>query len=241
MKFTIFYINDDRKAMRESIINRCKREYVRIPAVDGSNEDLVPLLKEFNLEDSVKHHHRPYRKGELGIWLTVLRAVKWCAENEEALLTFEDDAVIQTDFNSKFESRLEHLPEDFDFLSLFVPRDHYHWYGYEKELDENGYVIKGMARKIGQSEPNPYWVNSFICKTWQRYGGVSMLYSPDGAKKILKLIDSEGISWQYDEWMYRHQRLGNLNGYAFHPGKSDIVRTKPCPTIIHRTEMFEWK
>lgn len=238
MRYTVFSVSQERAQFRQAIIDRCPLDYAPVKSVNGVTEDLDSYIERWGLSESIKNNHQPYHKGELGIWFSVLNAIEWCASNEEELLTLEDDAMIQTDFGAKLESRLSYLPSDYDFLSLFVPRDHTDWFHYEKLIDERGVILDGKHKRVGRNNVHPYFVNQFISKSWQRYGGVSMLYSPSGARKILDLISTIGISWQYDEWMYMQQRIGNLNGYSFNPGKVDIVRLRPAKSTVHYTEMY---
>jgi len=119
-----------------------------------------------------------------------------------------------TTSNGSFDARVNELPEDFDFFSLFVPRDSDHLYTTEKSAG---------------------W---FVCKTYQRYGGVSMYYSKKGAEKIQGLLERDGITGQYDDTLYEYSKNGELNGYCSKPSIQDLVYiTGAEESIVQETDL----
>lgn len=149
---------------------------------------------------ALSKEHFPYdirynaRVGQLGIWYGVLIAL-----NYAPIVTFEDDAILGENFLANFESRIKELPDDADFFSLFLPRDSDHMYSPDKEVSYS------------------------LCKTYQRYGGVSMYYTKQGAEKIKALLERDGITGQYDDTLYHYSKTGELNGYCSKPSFSDLV------------------
>lgn len=166
-------------------------EHIRVSSVDGKNIEELQYAQQ-------KH---PYeinwdaRLGHLGIWYSVLNAL-----DHAPIVTFEDDALLHDDFQNNFEYRVAELPDDWDFFSLFIPRDS------DKIFDER-------RDSVGES----------VCKTYQRYGGVSMYYSAQGAQKIKALLERDGLTGQYDDTLYMYAKAGELNGYCSKPSWADLV------------------
>jgi GR25 family glycosyltransferase involved in LPS biosynthesis len=166
-------------------------EFIRVASVAGSQPS--------ELHDAQMRH--PYKidyaalLGHLGIWYSVLNALE-----HAPIITFEDDALLHDNFRAELKDRIEEIPSDWDFFSLFVPRDSDH-------------LFNEKAHGISKS----------ICKTYQRYGGVSMFYSEQGAQKIKALLKRDGITGQYDDTLYAYAAAGELNGYCSKPTQADLV------------------
>jgi hypothetical protein len=151
--------------------------------------------------------------GQLGIWYTVLNAME-----HAPVVTFEDDALLAPMFEMNWQSRIRYLPEDFDFFSLFLPRDSDHMWKPE------------MA------------VNKFITRVYQRYGGVSMYYSENGVQKIKALLERDGLTGQYDDTLYMYAKSGELNGYTSLPSLMDLVYiTGMEESIVQESEFWTGK
>lgn len=148
------------------------------------------------------------RVGHLGIWYTVLNAI-----DKAPLVTFEDDALLGQNFDIHLNLRLRQLPEDTDFFSLFLPRDSDHLY------------------------TESHSVSKYLCRTYQRYGGVSMYYTEQGADKVKWLLNRDGITGQYDDTLYAYSKSGELNGYCSKPQYSDLVYiTGEEDSIVQETD-----
>lgn len=238
MKYMIFTLgHENRKHYVEAIEKKVTLERVDLPAVDGYSDDLPKLLEARGLLEHVTNHPRNFRVGQLGIWLGVLNALEWVVENNEELLTFQDDALLHKDFMKEFDKRYQFLPKDYDFFSLFTPRDHHNWYWFSKRIREDGSIINGQAKRHNTS---PYAVNKVICKVYQKYGGVSILYSPAGAKKMLDIVEEHGMLGTYDEHLYANERLGRLSGYISVPSLQDLVYiTGKEVSTIGQTKFFK--
>lgn len=98
------------------------------------------------------------------------------------------------------------LPEDWDFVALYYP----YWGGHQQ---------------------NPF----SIVPTIQEHGNVCVMYSANGCKKIMKMLDEEGLEWPVDIWLFKKSKFeGTLKGYGADPQARHIVTVddKP-PTTIH--------
>lgn len=205
MKYTIFSVSKERQhyidMMQPKLAGwenaELKAVDARIPAEFEKAQERFPYPVNFEA-----------RIGHLGIWYSVLTAL-----DEAPIVTFEDDALLHSNFKREFDARVAELPEDFDFFSLFIPRDSDHLYTTEKSAG---------------------W---FITKTYQRYGGVSMYYSKKGAEKIKALLERDGITGQYDDTLYEYSKKGELNGYCSKPSIQDLVYiTGAEESIVQETE-----
>lgn len=205
MKYTIFNVDKE----RQHYIDKMRP---KLSAWEDANTYTVDARIPEEFEKARKKF--PYevrfdaRIGHLGIWYSVLTALE-----DAPIVTFEDDALLHENFKREFDARIAELPEDFDFFSLFIPRDSDHIYTSDKSAG---------------------W---YICKTYQRYGGVSMYYSKQGAEKIKNLLERDGITGQYDDTLYEYSKNGELNGYCSKPSIQDLVYiTGAEESIVQETE-----
>jgi len=192
MKYTILSVDDSRQHYIDKMRFRLLGwEELDTPCVDGRiPEELKKAQEKYPYKVNFDA-----KVGHLGIWFSVLNALE-----NAPIVTFEDDSLLHDNFKREFAPRAEELPEDFDFFSLFLPRDSDHLYSFGRDS-----------------------VGTYICRTYQRYGGVSMYYSRRGAEKIHSLLERDGITGQYDDTLYAYAKTGELNGYCSKPEFQDLV------------------
>lgn len=206
MKYTIFSVDNSRRhyidSMRfgllgwEEVDTYCVD--ARIPEELKKAQEKYPYKVNFDA-----------KVGHLGIWFTVLNAL-----DNAPIVTFEDDGILHRNFRQEIQPRIDELPEDFDFFSLFLPRDSDHLYSHQRDS-----------------------AGTYICKPYQRYGGVSMYYSRRGAEKIKALLERDGITGQYDDTLYAYSKTGELNGYCSKPEFQDLVYISGLEdSIVQETE-----
>lgn len=205
MDYTIFHVDNSRQHYIDMMKPKLAGwDDVNVYSVDGR---IPSELESFRRKYPYQVNY-PARAGHLGIWYSVLNALR-----DAPIVTFEDDALLHANFQAEFDARVAELPEDFDFFSLFIPRDSDHLYTAEKSAG---------------------W---YITKTYQRYGGVSMYYSRQGAEKIKSLLERDGIAGQYDDTLYEYSKNGELNGYCSKPSIQDLVYiTGAEESIVQETE-----
>jgi len=132
------------------------------------------------------------------------------------MVTFEDDAILHPNFVPEFYARIAELPDDTDFFALFLPRDQDHVYTEEMS------------------------VSPMLCKAYQRYGGVSMFYTVQGANKIIRLLERDGLTDQYDDQLFKYVKAGELNGYTSKPYFPDLVYiTGQEASIVQESEIID--
>lgn len=207
MEYTIFSVDDSRQHYTSEIRFKLSGwNELGLRCVDGRiQEQLNEAMNRYPYE--IKYDALV---GQLGIWYGVLNAL-----DHAPLVTFEDDAILHSHFQREFETRVAELPGDFDFFSLFIPRDSDHLYS--------------PSHSAGK----------YLSRTYQRYGGVSMYYSESGAEKIRRLLSRDGITGQYDDTLYHYSNTGELNGYCSKPTIQDLVYISGLEdSIVQETESY---
>lgn len=184
-----------------------------VPFVDGR----VPGEIEKHLEiNSLPNPAPDFRWGELGVWMSNYYCWKAISETDfDGVIVFEDDAVVIDDglFSLVMNSIMSDLPLDYDVLSLAPPQRHF----YER-----------AKHYIG---------SDFVCRSYQGYGCVSTMYSPNGAKKLVEFVENEGFQYPVDCFIFEEGGLSsNLNTYAPMPDITEFVTFIEQGTSIHNTE-----
>lgn len=202
-----FYLNLDRKEDRrkfiESELNKSeilKGIYKRFSAVDGYkvNPRLLPdgLLTENAVEDilmdTVTAWGLSLTQGGLGILLSYLRLFEKIIELNESAIIIEDDITINSNFDSELTKILNELPDDFDLCYL-------------------GYG--------GQNIDCKNYSESLLIPTGIITCTPSLIFSPKGAKKLIKILN--GVDNQIDTSIYL--RLNQLNSFV---AKNKLVTIK---------------
>lgn len=211
MKYQIHSINDRRLNYKTKIRREIPSwEELGLRSVNGNDPE--------QLEKAMERHkyeiHAPkIQTGQLGIWYSFLDALK-----HAPIVTFDDDAILCTNFDLNFQARLREVPEDAHFFSLFLPRDSTHLY------------------KPGAS------VGQFVTRTYSNYGGVSFYFTEKGKKKIRALLKADGIRMQYDDQLYAYSRMGDLKGYCSKPDYHDLVYiTGKEDSIVQESPVWQRK
>lgn len=220
MKYTIITINDDRIVFKKKIIEHVPFEQLKLPAFNAYEHDPLTGLAERGLTlDPVWNNAK---KGEIGVWISNYDTWRFAACMEEPLIVFEDDAIVGQDFSWRFDSLYSQLPKNWDFVALWVPENQRMDYFYDVQYNENGHPRINGVFKDGRSLFSIDGADKTAI-VYQGYGMVSLMYSPAGAKKLVRLTKSEGITTPVDCWIYEQAHKGNLNGYAPRPEFADIV------------------
>lgn len=229
IEFNIISINDVRKAYKDRIRERVAFPEARIPSVNALTGDLRQLLQERNarLPDWV------YKRGEIGIWLSNIDCWKYSLENNVPLIVFEDDAIPEPDFMIKFNIYMRNLPDDWDFVALWVPSEQYRHYTESVVFEENGREL------VLHSPVSIYDYDAkYLAKSYQGFGGVAIMYSPAGAEKLLNTVEEKGLFTTCDCAVMFESWRNRINGYAPKPKYANLVRYDYAPTTIHNSEKY---
>ena len=183
-----FYINlerrEDRKSFIESELNKSeylKNIYKRFDAVEGykihPRSVKEGLLSENAIDDilmdTITAWGLSLTQGGLGVLLSYINLFELIETLDSPAITFEDDVVIDENFDSQLEKVINELPKDFDFCYL--------GYGDTKiekiDYSENLSIPKGMITCLP-----------------------SLIISPKGAKNLLNKL--KNIDNQIDTAIY---------------------------------------
>lgn len=236
-EYCIISINDDRKALKADIVNRVG-SYPRtfgIEFIDGSEASIGTLQDKFNVDyiwDNAK-------LGELGIWFSFLNVCQYAVDNNKTVLAFEDDAIITSDnFQEDLERLLAYVPEDGDVFSVMVPRNQHVGANLEWLSKFTGIAITHTDIAPTYRIPGVH----VICRAYQGYSMVCMIYTPEGAKKILDRVQETGMYQPADCWVFEQHDQGIINVYTPVPTEAtlvDIDWADPAPTTIQTTPVYD--
>jgi GR25 family glycosyltransferase involved in LPS biosynthesis len=130
----------------------------------------------------------------------------------------EDDAIVSKDFPGLFREYMKHLPQDYDFISLWVPdnqrRDFYINYAYDWDGIPHT-LPTGESTKNGA--PCFRIDDSPLAHVYQGYGGVATMFSRKGAEKLYTLAKAEGTFTTSDCFLFINAHRGIIKGYAPRP------------------------
>ena len=231
MKYTIVHINNDREdtmSLIDKKMNEMNIAKQDILFCNGREDDLDSWYETTGVSRSIDYN---YKLGEIGIWQSLANV--WKNVGDEPILMFEDDALLHPEFENRFKHALIDLPADADFLTLFVPSNQRADYDYVVRYDEIGNPHK-------TSFTNRYIYDigsSHIAKAYQGYGGVAVLFTEQGCKKLLAIAQEKGMYTTSDCFLYLEAHAGSINGYAMLPHLYDTVHIDPnTKTLVQDTE-----
>lgn len=230
MKYNIISINDDRAEYKKVIRERVRGDEVIIPAVNAYEVDVDEELKK---RDLFVRHDNMFSTGELGIWLSMFDRWQWAVENNEELITFEDDAIPATNFNEWFYDYKKELPKTYDFLCLWVPENQYLDYVYDVVYDDEGRPeTAGPNKNVVTSNYN--YGAMRLARAYNGYGNVAQMFSPKGAQFFIDRVRAVGIYTPVDCYQYQEAHAGRCEGYSPKPRFAKAVSYDwAAETTIH--------
>ena len=185
--------------------------FVEMSSIDGRAKYAHGLKIELGLKDTEWR----YSQGELGVWLSHFIRWRYVSKSNQPLLVFEDDAIIRANFLERLNSLMSEIPDDYDFVSLWVPENQRQDYMYNVRYDITGTPVVHAPNTTGKSI---YDIGlERASKVYQGYGLVATIYSPQGGKKLVKYADMYGLSTPADCFIFQHAHAERLNGYAPKP------------------------
>lgn len=233
MRYTIISLNDERSRYKDAIRSNLSLSELDLPAVDGKEVDIDIELNVRGLH-SLWHNAKV---GEVGVWLSNFDRWLIASKMTEPLIVFEDDAIVGGNFMSDIELLTSELPEDWDFVSLWVPENQRIDYGYDLHYNEIGDPVITGYRTL---EDSLFRVSEHVARVYQGYGMVALMYSPSGASKLVNLARSYGAYTPVDCFIYQQAHMGNLNGYAPPPWFAEIVKYDwLAETHVQKTERYK--
>lgn len=174
------------------------------------------------------------KRGELGVWLS--NYDRWKQASEVGpLIVFEDDAIIGQSFKDDFEHLMVEVPDDWDFVALWVPDNQRQDYLYDVVYERGIPRVNGVR----MAEDSVFKIPgaSTAAKVYQGYGMVALVYSKKGGARLVELAHEYGITGPVDCWIYEQAHMGNLAGYAPRPECASLVYYDwRAETTVQRTE-----
>lgn len=233
MKYTIISIDDTRLEYKKVIRERVALPEVSVPAVNGKEVDIQHELEKRGVE--LKDVWHP-TVGELGIWLSTMDCWTYTAESNEPLIVFEDDAIPTVKFQESLDNYISELPNDWHYLSLWVPENQYFDYLYDVKYDEDG-----RWEKVGDNRSEITSIHNYgamrLSRVYQGYGNVATLYSPEGAAILEAHAKIYGITGPIDCWIHDRAHTKIVNGFAPKPRWAKAVTYDwAAETTVHKTE-----
>jgi GR25 family glycosyltransferase involved in LPS biosynthesis len=175
--------------------------YFRHEAIDGRTVDERTMSKYFY------NPFRQLRQGELGCALSHYESWKHCFSMNQPCYIFEDDVTFKANFIDKASTYIHWLQQELDpnFLIVFLGLT-----PDEKLCQDNNWTRNDLADlnpNLHESKlPNPFVALSDILRHanpkhlfgWHGGGLFGYVISPRGAKFLLDIVDTRGITWAVD-------------------------------------------
>lgn len=207
-------------------------EEINTEIFNSRETDKQAILEQVGLQ--LSNGWNPER-GEVGAYASHYRSWELAAKLNEPLMVFEDDAVLDTNFHVNFPKQIAELPDDWDFFAMWVPdnqKNHYTEY-----ITVNGPfeapTLKGI-RYDGSTQFGCY--RQFICRSYQGYGQVAIMYRPSGAQKLIDNVQQHGMYNTVDCTMHFLSLARQVNGYAPKPAFANLVHHDfNVPSTVHGT------
>jgi len=201
-EYVLIKINDKRLRTQQKIQSDLvlfKRHFVE--CIDGHDEESV---KRFFKNNPNIQEKRPMRAGYLGHWLTFLNILKYIVDNDiENLLVLEDDAILSENFIEDLKMYVSNVPDDCDFLMIYDSAPNKNNYLFNKK-DVNLRTPQRLQITENMTKIHSDWDigSDYIVRTYQRFGSVGQVFFKEGAKKIIKLTEQNGLG--KSRWKQRH-------------------------------------
>lgn len=234
MKYNIITIDDSRASYKDAIRKSITGiDEVVIPATNGRTVNLTYELfkRGLSIPDT-----NSLSLGEVGVWLSTFDCWRWAYENDEELLVFEDDAIINPRFSEKLKEFMKEVPSDYDFVCLWVPDNQRQDYNYSVIYDDDGHPHIYGTLPDGQSSFD--FGAEHAAMVYNGYGNVAQLFSPKGSKFFMDRAQKAGLYAPVDCYQYLEAHADRCEGYAPKPEYADLVSYDWPETTIHTTERF---
>lgn len=212
-------------------------EVTDIEYVNGRAEMGIGVSKVMRKEELWVSQWAP-ELGELGVWLSQYRCWQWCANNNEDLIVFEDDAVPTPHFKEIYDEFYPQVPDDYDFIAWFVPDNQQQDYSYRIQYDTEGVPLP-VIHSGDDGYEYDYGAKD-MARVYQGYSCVCVQYSPKGAQKFIDIVKTRGIYTPVDCFLYLAAHRGAVDGYAPKPyGPRPVIVDWNAPTEVHGTGFYE--
>lgn len=208
-------------------------EEVSIPAVDARKVNLDEELEKRGLHIP---YHNAFSIGEVGIWLSMFDCWQWSVDNNEELIVFEDDAIPARDFEDKLKFMMGEIPDDYDFVCLWVPDNQKQDYLYMVQYDDEGQP--GIFGSLPEELSMFNYGAERAAMVYNGYGNVAQLFSPKGSRFFIERAREAGLYTPVDCYQYQEAHAGRCKGYGPKPKHANLVKYDWPVTTVHTTERY---
>jgi GR25 family glycosyltransferase involved in LPS biosynthesis len=224
--FKIFHVEEDTPIMakRNILTRRAKEKLVKdfddfdTPTIMIKNvDDVKDFYKDAKIKiDPLGHFGTGWKPGELGIWASNYKAWENFAKSDyDYIILMEDDIILGANFNDKLIRYIDDMPDDWDVFTAYIPS-----FGNERY---------GKNRKelfIGKDD---------ICKVYQSWSCLCYVVSKQGAKKLLKQIQTT-VKSPIDNYLFYSK---DINVYTMKMEKGNICDIYKTESTVQTAERFD--
>jgi GR25 family glycosyltransferase involved in LPS biosynthesis len=211
--FGVFHIESstcgERHIIKDQLIEEVASEWSNLQVEtfhfatleDAENSASLLGYKFSHIEEDRKIGDTGFMKGEIGLWLGTVSALKKFLNSDfEVLFLFEDDVQIKSGGASQIACYVSDLPKYFDTFILYTPKHQNFIYGRKR------HVWSYIRKNYLYDDPNK------VTRVYQHSCLAAYAVSRKGAKKILDSIAQE-ITMPLDWHIFR----GPFNSFSFKP------------------------
>jgi len=186
---TVDDVRIDTKQIIESVVVGNKL------SIDCLDARVPENLQEFlNKNKEFKFGWEGFKPGEIGNFGSHYLAWKYLLESKlDSILIFEDDALLENNFMSKYNIAMNNVPSDYDVMSIFVHENQY--------------------ERFHSSD----YINQYVSKGYQDWSTLCYVVSRQGAKKMIDYIADRGMDYPTDWFIFRNGHNGIFNVYTLNP------------------------
>jgi GR25 family glycosyltransferase involved in LPS biosynthesis len=225
--FTIFHVDEDTQIMkkRNELVNAASKvleksfeKFETTTVILKNVEQVGKFYRGSKIKiDPAGHFGDGWKPGELGIWASNYTAWEnFLKSDYDYIILMEDDIVLNKGFNDKMTKYISELPKDWDVFTAYTPPTGN--IRYRKGRD---------SLSIGKEN---------ICKVYQSWSCLCYVVSKNGARKLLKEVQTP-IKSPIDNYLFYHEKI---NVYAIKMEKGnicDIYKTKSTVQDALRYDM----
>jgi GR25 family glycosyltransferase involved in LPS biosynthesis len=192
INYHIIYIDDTRKQNRDLIDHILKSNKINLKSLNAKDPDQLSKFYEDNQE--FRLGWQGFKPGEIGNFGSHYLSWKYLVDSSlDNLLIFEDDSLLKDNFVEKYNIAMINTPADFDVLSIYVdPNQH--------------------GRFTDQDR-----INKYIATGYQDWSTLCYVVSRQGAKKLIKYVEENGMDYPTDWFIFRRGHEGIFNVYTLTP------------------------
>ena len=233
--FYVFHIDNSRCGPRHYLKDRIVHllgdhfTYLDVETIaPASLDEAEKMAERLNLKfNHTQEDRKPgmtgFMKGEIGIWLsTVLALRKFLESDFDSLLLFEDDVIFEEGTVDLIKHYLPKIPHFFDFFFLYTPENQFSIYGRKRHF------MAYLRKNFFFDDPVK------LTGAYQHWSTAAYVISKNGAARLLISIQNE-ITLPID-W---HILRGDFKSFSFKPNGPKPIKLAELPSTIQNDRKQE--